>query len=297
MREVSGHSSFNLVKCLMWTLGIVFILEHLTVRWFGSLFLYEYLPLSAHAVMTGKIWTLFTYNFLQNTSDFQGIPDFTGGLITLLINLLGLYFLGNMMVERFGQKGFALLYFGFVLAGGLAWCAAAAAGVSWPLLGSITGIAGLFTLFCCLNANEKSTFWIFLVFPVTIKPKYLAMLWAAVDLCGFLFYELRGTPSPFGNGHAANLGAMAAAGFYFIHEHRSKYGRQTRPAVELPRWLRKTPRAAKPPAYRVNLGNRDDLRTEVDRILDKINSEGFGSLTNDEKHVLDEAKDLLSRHH
>ena len=41
--------------------------------------------------------------------------------------------------------------------------------------------------------------------------------------------------------------------------------------------------------------NRRDLKVEVDRILDKINSEGFGALTPDEKRLLDSAKDLLSR--
>jgi hypothetical protein len=46
----------------------------------------------------------------------------------------------------------------------------------------------------------------------------------------------------------------------------------------------------------VNLTNRNDLRVEVDRILDKINSEGFGALTPEEKRLLDEARDLLSRH-
>ena len=30
--------------------------------------------------------------------------------------------------------------------------------------------------------------------------------------------------------------------------------------------------------------------------LDKINSKGFGALTAEEKHLLDEARDLLSRH-
>ncbi|HTQ29728.1 MAG TPA: rhomboid family intramembrane serine protease [Opitutaceae bacterium] len=298
MREVSGQSGFNMVKCLMWTLGAVFVLQHLTVRWFGTFFLYEHLALSLPALKAGKIWTLFTYDLLQNTSDFQRIPDITGGLFTLIFNLIGLYFLGNFTVERFGQKGFALLYFGFILAGGLAWCAASLAGVSWPLFGTITGIAGLFALFCCFNANEKSTFWIFLIFPVTIRPKYLALLWAGVDVCGFLFYELRGRPSPFWNGHAANLGAMAAAaGFYLLYERHLKYGTvaAARPAIELPHWLRKTPRAARPPVYHVNLTNRNDLRAEVDRILDKINSEGFGALTPEEKRVLDEAKDLLSR--
>jgi hypothetical protein len=39
-----------------------------------------------------------------------------------------------------------------------------------------------------------------------------------------------------------------------------------------------------------------DLRAQVDLILDKINSQGFGALTPEEKRILDEAKDLLSRH-
>jgi hypothetical protein len=46
----------------------------------------------------------------------------------------------------------------------------------------------------------------------------------------------------------------------------------------------------------VNLTNRSDLRAEVDRILDNINREGFGALTEEEKRLLDEARDLLSRH-
>jgi hypothetical protein len=41
--------------------------------------------------------------------------------------------------------------------------------------------------------------------------------------------------------------------------------------------------------------DKEHIRAEVDRILDKINSEGFNALTADEKRVLDDAKDLLSR--
>jgi hypothetical protein len=33
----------------------------------------------------------------------------------------------------------------------------------------------------------------------------------------------------------------------------------------------------------------------VDRILDKINSHGFSALTPEEKRILDDAKDMLSR--
>ena len=35
------------------------------------------------------------------------------------------------------------------------------------------------------------------------------------------------------------------------------------------------------------------LRAEVDRILDKINEQGFGALTEEEKRTLDRAKEDL----
>ena len=69
-------------------------------------------------------------------------------------------------------------------------------------------------------------------------------------------------------------------------------------------------RSRRPPTatagtYKVNLSGTEpekptrmgkaDLRAEVDRILDKINSQGFGSLTDEEKRCLDQAKDLLNR--
>ncbi len=40
--------------------------------------------------------------------------------------------------------------------------------------------------------------------------------------------------------------------------------------------------------------SRDALRAEVDRILDKINLHGFGSLTPAEKRVLDDARQHLN---
>ena len=67
--------------------------------------------------------------------------------------------------------------------------------------------------------------------------------------------------------------------------------------IELPRWFRRAKAAPTTPTYHVNVTppSREDLRAEVDRILDKINSQGFGVLTPEEKRRLDEAKNLLSR--
>ena len=75
---------------------------------------------------------------------------------------------------------------------------------------------------------------------------------------------------------------------------------EDRADVELPRWIKRARRSA-PTAQAVDItatpaqSSRPDIRAEVDRILDKINSHGFNALSPEEKRVLDEAKDLLSR--
>ena len=43
------------------------------------------------------------------------------------------------------------------------------------------------------------------------------------------------------------------------------------------------------------VAHRENLRAEVDRILDKINSDGFGSLSAAERQILGDARDLLSK--
>ena len=45
--------------------------------------------------------------------------------------------------------------------------------------------------------------------------------------------------------------------------------------------------------YKINFSTSDLLQKEVDRILDKINDSGFGSLTEEEKLMLEKAKGLL----
>ena len=45
--------------------------------------------------------------------------------------------------------------------------------------------------------------------------------------------------------------------------------------------------------FRVNFGTPSSLKDETDRILDKINDKGFGSLTAIEKETLEKAKKLF----
>lgn len=292
MRETESDSQIDLVKWLMAIFTALFLLQHVLEKWFGQYAHYGWFGLSAGAVLHGqKLWTLLSHNFLQNTAGY------TGGVFALIFNLLGLYFFGGAVRDLVGTRWFAWLYAGFIVGGALAWCAARALGVDWLLFGPTVTLAGLFALYCCYHANEKMTFLALFIIPVTVKPKFFCGCWVALDLVGFLFYEMTGRPSPLWNGHIANLAAMLAAyGYYRAAGRVDLFGEFATSGIKLPRWLRRRGKAtATAPRFHVNISDRDDLRAEVDRILDKINSQGFGALTDEEKRRLDEARDLLSR--
>ena len=292
MREGEGGTPVDPVKWLMITFTGLYLLQLVVERWFEQGAHYGWFRLSAAAVLHGqKLWTLLSYNFLQDTAGYKA------GVFVLIFNLLGLYFFGGAVRELIGARRFLWLYGGFVVVGALAWCAAYALRVDWALLGPVASLSGLFALYCCYHADEQMTFLAFFVIPVSMKPKFFGWLWVALNLIGFLFYEMMGHLSPLWNGHAANLATMAAAyGYFRVAGRVDPFGESLIPGFALPRWLRRRKKPAATAAhFKVNVSSRDDLRAEVDRILDKINSEGFGALTEEEKRILDEARELLSR--
>jgi hypothetical protein len=85
--------------------------------------------------------------------------------------------------------------------------------------------------------------------------------------------------------------------YRYFHNRSSTFfsSKSARTSIEQPAWFKRRKKTEAQINYKVNRSNRDELQREVDRILDKINSSGFGSLTDSEKHTLDRAKDLLSR--
>jgi len=207
-----------------------------------------------------------------------------------------LYVLGREMESLLGTKHFLVLYFGAVVLGAVAWLA-----VNYrfdgALMGAWPGIVACLVLFAFLNPNQEIRM-LFLFVPVTIKPKHLAWFLFAVDFGGLALWEIQGKLSPLCYAHSGHLGGMLAGYLYFRLIHQREWlNPDGRADIELPAWLRKSRKATKaaPTNFKVNLTTREDLKTEVDRILDKINSEGFNALTPEEKRLLDDARDELSR--
>jgi len=293
MRDHYERRRTSVLTWLFSSIVAMFVLQNLATRLLGMGYWLEItFGLSANALRAGHVWTLLTYGFLHDT----------GNLLQILSYLLTLYFIGGEVLSILGTRRFIGFYFSALAAGGAFWMA-----VHWRfsglhpevLLGASGAVWGLITLYACFFPNREISQLLFFVLPIRLKPKYLAYGLLAIDLFGLVFYEILGSPSPLGAAHSAHLGGMAAAWIYFRYIHESDWSFSSgRADIQLPRWL-KQQGASKPagaaPAYNVNIGDRGHLRAEVDRILDKINSHGFGSLSAEEKRILDEARDLIGR--
>ena len=278
------------VTWLISAMVAVFVLQFVFMRWFNAGAAFETsLALTVSGFKAGKIWTVLSYSFLHSTSN----------LLHSVTNLLGLYFVGRVLEPLLGSRRLLWLFAASVVTGAALWL-----GTHWETgggvaIGASAGVIGLFVVFACFYPNRPMTFLLFFILPVTLRPKYMAIGLLAVELVGFVFYEIMRAASPFGSGiaHSAHLGGMLAGWIYFRYIHQASWRLpKSERDVELPRWFRKKPKMEETIIpVQVDVTRREDLRAEVDRILDKINSDGFGALTADEKRLLDDARDLLSR--
>ncbi|MFT3828079.1 MAG: rhomboid family intramembrane serine protease [Opitutaceae bacterium] len=278
---------------LLWLIGglvVAFVLQrivdslvpHFTDRW---------VALTPEAILHGRVWTLATYGLLHDPQN----------LWHLIGNALGILFIGRLLLPAVGARRFLWTFAGGVVAGGVLWLAVNffRAG-SVPLVGASGGSYALFALFCCRFAYERMTFLLFFIIPVTVIPRYLLIVVGSITALFFAFAELFPIGLPSGIAHSAHLAGIIAG----IIAHRAMNRVDSEPeepaqrrAVELPAWMRKRKEAAEPPpAFKVNITARENLKAEVDRILDKINTSGFASLTAEEKRTLDAARNLMSKH-
>ena len=265
MRDDYPREGTSALVWLISSLVAMFVLQHVFLRLIPGAdgLLENFFALSVANLKAWKLWTLFTYGFLHSTRN----------ILLIFVNLVCLFFMARALEPVLGSRRY-LGVFGFaVVLGGLLWTA-----TNWrydgEIIGAWPGVVGLFTVFACFYPNQPMTILLFFVMPVTLKPKYVAFIWLGINLLGFTYYELFRAASPFGEvSYSAQLGGMAAGWIYYryLHEANWSFG-AGKSEIELPHWLKKAPKTPKPAAYQVDVSRPHDLRAEVDRILDKINS-------------------------
>ncbi|MDX2186766.1 MAG: rhomboid family intramembrane serine protease [Opitutaceae bacterium] len=285
MRDDYEASRTSVLVWLVCALVAGFLLHVLFDRALNTTAFASLTELSSRGLREWKVWTLLTHPFVDN------------GIFSVLFNCLSIYFLGRELLPLVGEKRFLGLIAACAIFAGLSWFAVNhdRAGV---LNGATSISCGLLILYACINPNREITLLLFFILPVTVKPKYLGWIVGGIALLGMVAGEIPGGSYATGIPHSAHVGGIIAALLYFLLVHQREWlNADSRPSIQLPAWFQKKKSSAQTttPNYKVNLTNRADLRAEVDRILDKINSEGFGALTAEEKKILDDARDSLSR--
>jgi membrane associated rhomboid family serine protease len=220
-------------------------------------------------------WSFLTYMFVH------------GGLLHLLLNSVGLYFFGPPVEEKLGGRGF--LFFYLYCGMGAAIFALGLSGLFRldPFIGSSGAVLGLMLAFAMFWPDAE-----ILVFPVPvpIRAKTLVIVIAGASaFFGLIFMHSRtGRMALF-----AHLGGMLAGYIFFRIQALAQRAplppqRQVERVVMVQSPSRDTEQhASEQPRPAIRPGP-DPLTAELDRVLDKINEKGIGSLTAEERRFLDE---------
>jgi membrane associated rhomboid family serine protease len=226
-----------------------------------------------------------------------------GGVWHFFMNAFSLWWLGSLVEESYGRRAYVQTLLGGILLGAIVWWLT---GVGGPrealhLVGISGGVYALMVV-ALLDRLESTITMLIFFFPVNIKARWLLIFALGIAALGWIFLELPGRHQwAFWNpawpmnaeeaiAHSAHLGGLLsgwlmwrwlgrtipdAGGAYIVQK-------ETMPA-ETPARRPETP--AKTSAEGLSPAQ---ARAELDRLLDKISAQGFGSLTESEKRKLEE---------
>ena len=247
------------VKWLLIANLAVFILARMPgvdTREFHSVF--GLIPADVFA--SGRVWQLITYMFLH------------GGFWHIGINMLLFWMFGTTIAHQWGDRDFLVYYFVCGLGGAFASWITGPSSVA-VTMGASAGVLGLLLAYGLMYPERE----VLLYFVIRIKMKYLVWGLASIEL----LLGLSGANT--GVAHFAHLGGMAAGYLYLRQDWRlGALGRRVR-GVRARRQMARNAKRAE---------HRQAQTGEIDRILEKISSQGIDSLTEEERRILRDA----SRH-
>jgi len=224
-------------------------------------------------------WRFLTYGFVHASNEH------------IFFNMLGLWFLGRVVEQRYGRGEFLRIYLAMLVAGSVIWVASNVMfepqeqlinGRLYPivyrLVGASGAVSGVVLLFI-LNFPRQTL--ILFPIPIPIKAWLLGVLLIAYNVFGAF-----GGKGSFGSqsntAFSVHLVGFAFAYLYFQNQwnlSRFSLGRFSLSNLK--------PR----PRLKVHDPGADEaaMSKEVDRILEKIHQQGEASLTRKERRTLENA--------
>ena len=213
-----------------------------------------------------KPWTIITYGFLH--ADF----------LHILLNLITLYFIGNLFITYFTQKQLLNFYLLGTFSGGLLYIIShnyfpLFEGKSSILIGASAGISAIFIGITTYIPNYQLKFR-FIGF---VKLWNLAAIWIGLDILA-----LSGANA---GGHFAHLGG-ALFGFLYVNQvskKKIKIWKKISSLFKSKKHLRTVYKSGK----KSNSNKSASLtQQQIDGILDKISKSGYDTLSKGEKDFL-----------
>tara|TARA_R110002124_G_scaffold159411_2_gene326610 strand:+ start:5505 stop:6359 length:855 start_codon:yes stop_codon:yes gene_type:complete len=244
------------------TLGYLFQANIAVVNWF-------ILPSTFEDFIT-KPWTIITYGFVHIN------------FIHILMNLISLYFVGNLFVQYFTPKQFVSFYILGTLFGGIVFLLsynffpAFASDVSNSvLLGASAGVSAIFIGLATYIPNYQ--FKIPLI--GFVKLWHLAAIWVALDVIQI--------PAGNAGGRLAHIGG-ALFGFFYVNQasntkiavwsiFKNMFSAKKKPLKTVYKSKKTAPKKEANTTYK---------QQKINLILDKISKSGYDTLSKEEKDFL-----------
>jgi membrane associated rhomboid family serine protease len=273
---------WSVTTILIITLVASYVVQVLLDRAYPFSF-YRNCALSLEGLKEGKIWQLVTFQFMHS------------GVIHLLGNCIGVFFFGRAIEEALGPREMIRLYLLSGTFGGLLQVALEAIfpGMGSFVVGASAGVFGLIAAFATRAPDMPITILLFYFLPVSFPAK--------VFLIGSAVYAILGLlPIGFmqGMAHGAHLGGMLTGVLYIKWMNRPRPVAAFKPERRKPQLVGNAPKRA---AWRKPRKKADDvpagefISREVDPILEKISAHGIHSLTDQERKILEAARDKMAK--
>lgn len=288
MREGGGSqklgqpTSWNMVSWLLAINAVVFVANLISVRRLEAV-----LGLSFESLANFFVWTPVTYQFTH------------GGVLHFIGNMIGLFFLGRLLMQLIGPRKLLRVYLLGGLAGGFLQVAYNfLVGPDALVVGASGAVMAILIATAAIVPHQSFQLLLFFVLPIRMTLRTLALIVIAMDAITLIVVL---------TGQGSNIAVFAHIGGMLFGWLYVRSGAATATARPRRKRRRKKP-SPKPGRFGIRIlrdgegspptdstERKPFVTNDVDAILDKINEQGFQSLTEDERKILEKSSSRLSR--
>ena len=291
----SGWAILLTINVVVFLLQVIVDPNSLSERmdWFEKSIVGRWFALDSSRISWMLPLQLFTYQFLH------------GSVIHLLMNGIGLFFIGRALEPAIGRREIVGLYLVSGVLGALFQLGFAAVfpnQFAGPMVGASAGVFGFMGVLARLFPHREVYLLLFFILPIRLKLHWV--FWGSFAIAIFSILTAIRTEAGDSVAHAAHLGGLLYGAFYVAKLVRNGGLMRFLPGMPRIRFVSDDPTEGSGATRRRNwrktrvvdaaeVAEGDFISREVDPILDKISKQGIHSLSERERRILDKARSRM----